>query len=125
MIPKEEALNPFCSQFQVSLMHFKICSEGHAQLKPTPSFRNSIFLSSNDIAREFSPHLDVQEFVERSCSLNYSSMSECWRQMNGVTTCSGTQNSLEFWIGIPEILVFEPEPETINTKNSNNPLLKY
>jgi ribosomal protein L29 len=34
-------------------MHLRICSDGHAQLQPTPSFRSSILLAS--IARELSP----------------------------------------------------------------------
>ena len=105
-------------------MHLRICSDGHAQLQPTPSFRSSILLAS--IARELSPSLDVQEFVERSCSLNYFSLHPCWRAKEGKAICTGEQRSYEFWTSIPEILIIEPEPQRSDSElvNGNSSLCK-
>jgi hypothetical protein len=105
-------------------MHLRICSDGHAQLQPTPSFRSSVLLAS--IARELSPSLDVQEFVERSCSLNYFSLHSCWRAKEGKAICQGEQRSYEFWTSIPEILIMEPEARRSDSEilNGNYSLRK-
>src|ERR1700738_4177362 len=102
--------NLFESDVHITAIRLRICSERHAQLKSKPTFRTSIVLDR--FARELSPEHNIQEFVERICSLKYSCTGSCWRQSEGAPRCHGKQQHYEIWGGLPAILIFEPEPNT-------------
>lgn len=105
----------------LGVMKLRICSEGHAQLKPQLAFRSSITL--NSYAREASSTLDVQEYVDKMSSLDYYSTQahSCWRVQNGTPFCPGEQKCLHFWMTLPKMLIFEPEPQSkyANAINAN------
>jgi len=98
-------------------MKLRICSEGHAQLKPELAFRSSITL--NSYAREASSTLDVQEYVDKMCSLDYYSIQTCWRVQNGTQLCTGEQKNYHLWMSLPNMLIFESEPQSKYADNIN------
>jgi hypothetical protein len=99
----------------LSVLKLRVCSEGHAQLKPSLDFHSSIAL--NSYARYASPTLEVQEYVEKMCSLEHYSIQSCWRVQNGMDHCNGHQRNYQIWMTLPSMLIFEPE--AANDFNAN------
>jgi len=99
-------------------MKLRVCSEGHAQLKPELEFQSSITLNSH--AREASSTLDVQEYVDKMASLDYYSNHSCWYVQNGTPVCTGEQKNFHFWMTLPKMLIFEPEPGSKYADAINN-----
>jgi len=116
-------IRSFC---QVSYVSLRTCSTGHALLKPQTQFKPVIVLDS--FARELSKNLDVQEFVEKSCSLNGYSTNVCWTSHEDETEgskCPGLQKSYQIWATIPQMLIFDHEWELTEGKgNSTMNLLR-
>jgi hypothetical protein len=98
--------------YQVSYVRLRICDQGHAQLHPSLKYKPVILLDS--FARTLSPRLDVQEFVERSCSMNSYDARSCWSQLDGETQCDGQQRVYHIWATIPSILIFDHEGQGTN-----------
>ena len=108
--------------FHVGLIKLRICSEGHAQLKPSITYRSSIILDS--FARQLSNKLDIQDFLEKSCSITYLKQS-CWRQQNGHLLCKGAQKNFQIWTSIPSLLIFELEVIESDIKAKSKHLPKF
>jgi hypothetical protein len=100
------------SLFHLGVLKLRICSQDHAQLRPSPKFKSSVLLDS--FARQMSSTLDIQEFVENSCSLSHCINQTCWRQCDGDLHCNGEQDNFQTWISLPTILILEQEPNTGN-----------
>lgn len=99
----------------LSVLKLRICSKGHAQLRPSLDLRSSISL--NNYAREASPNLEIQEYIEKMCSLEYYERHSCWRIKNGIKHCTGQQSNFNIWMSLPSLLIFEPEPESTLTND--------
>ncbi len=99
----------------LGVLKLRVCSQGHAQLKPSLDFRSSIPLNSH--ARYASPTLEAQEYVEKMCSLEHYSIQSCWRIQNGMEHCEGHQRNYHIWMTLPSLLIFEPE--SANDFNAN------
>ena len=107
-MPKSNVLtNAFHS---LSILKFYICSKGHAQLKLKLDQLTSISLNSH--AQEVSPTLEIQEYVNKMCSIDHYSSQSCWRVQDGLSQCEGNQLNYRIWIGLPYQLIFEPEPQS-------------
>jgi len=96
-------------------MKLRICSEGHAQLKPSLNFRSTIALTS--YARDASPTLDIQEYINKMCSLEHYSTQSCYRVLNGTKLCAGEQRIYHYWMTVPKMLIFDPEQPSDYTKD--------
>ena len=97
-------------------MALRTCSAGHALLKPQTQFKPVIVLDS--FARQLSKNLDVQEFVEKSCSVKGYNTNVCWTSQDDAegSKCPGLQKSYQIWVTIPQILIFDHEWQVTDGK---------
>jgi hypothetical protein len=111
-IPTPDFQTSFGSFHSTSILKLRLCSSGHLQLKSKLEHHTSISLNSH--AREISPTLQVQEYIDQMCILwrSHWKPQGCWRVKDGAPYCEGQQIHCSLWVALPYQLIFEPEPQS-------------
>lgn len=110
--PPPDFQTSFASFHSISILKLRLCSAGHLQLKSELEYHTSISLNSH--ARELSPTLQVQEYIDQMCILWRSDpkLQQCWRVKDGALHCEDQQMYCSLWMTLPYQLIFEPEPQS-------------